>query len=158
MTIDLDAATRDGTLSIDGVGLQRLAWTVLDLTPFWEGPEQRGDDTMIPGRPGVLSNPRRADTTTVSLRMIIDGNFTPTGEPAPDPRGQLRLNIKYLRTNVSDPTYTGDGTRTLTIVTRDGATLTGPVTVGKLKLGDQATAIARAVLPITIPDGVLTES
>lgn len=158
MTIDLAAATRDGVLTIDGVAMQRLAWAVLDVTPLWLGPDQRGADTEIPGRPGGLANPRRADTTTLTLRMIIDGGYTPAGVWAPDPRAQLRLNVKYLRDNVSDPTYIGDGRRTLTLVTRDGATLSGLVHVGKLQLGDQVQGVARAALPISITDGDLTET
>ncbi len=158
MTIDLAAATRDGVLTIDGVAMQRLAWAVLDVTPLWLGPDQRGADTEIPGRPGGLANPRRAATTSVTLRMIIDGQYDPAGVWQSDPRRQLRLNVKYLRDNVSDPTYIGDGRRTLTLVTRDGATLSGQVHVGKLQLGDQAQGLARAALPITITDGDLAES
>lgn len=158
MSIDLAAATRDGVLTIDGVAMQRLAWAVLDVTPLWLGPDQRGQDLEIPGRPGSLANPRRAATTTVSLRMIIDGQYNPAGVWQSDPRAQLRLNIKYLRQQVSDPTYIGDGRRTLVLHARDGATLTGLVTVGKLQLGEQVQGVARAALPITITDGDLAES
>lgn len=158
MTIDLAAATRDGVLTIDGVLMQRLAWAVLDVTPLWLGPDQRGADLEIPGRPGALANPRRAAATSVTLRMVIDGHYDPNGLWQPDPRQQLRLNVKYLREQVSDPTYIGDGRRTLVLVTADGATLTGDVHVGRLQLGDQVQGLARAALPISITDGALTET
>lgn len=155
--IDLDAATRDGTLTIDGVAMQRLAFAVLDLWPLLDGPDQRGDDTRIPGRPGVLSNPRRADATTRSLRMVIDGTYDLNGVLAADARTQVLETVLFLRQNVSDPTYTDDGTRTATIVLRNGTTLQGPVTVGPLRIGDQSGPIARATLQITMPEGLLPE-
>ena len=156
--IDLAAVTRDGVLTIDGVAMQRPAWAVLDVTPLWLGPDQRGDDLVIPGRPGALPNPRRAATTARTLRMIIDGQYDPAGVWQSDPRAQLRRNIAYLREHVSDPTYIGDGRRTITLVTPDGVTYTGQVHVGPLQLGDQVRGLARAALPITITDGDLTAS
>jgi hypothetical protein len=156
--IDLAAATRDGILTISGVTMMRPAFAVLDVTQLWEGPDQRGDDTEIPGRPGALSNPRRAAETTIDLRMLIDGTYRVDGTPAPDPVAQVRLTLKYLRQNVSDPTYIGDGTRTLVLATADGATLTGPVTVGKIRVGTRGQMFARAVMPVTIPAGALVET
>lgn len=155
--IDVAAATRDGTLTIDGVTMQRQAFAVLDLWPLLDGPEQRGEDTRIPGRPGVLSNPRRADATTRALRMIIDGTYTVAGELADDPRTQMWRTVRWLRTNVADPTYLTDGTRVARIVLRDGTVLQGPVTVGPLRLGEQGGPMARATLQITMPAGQLPE-
>lgn len=156
--IDLAAATRDGTLSIDGVAMQRLAFAVLDLWPLLDGPDQRGEDTRIPGRPGVLSNPRRADSTTRVLRMVIDGTYDLDGELAADPRTQVLETVLWLRENVADPTYSDDGTRTATIVLRNGTTLAGAVTVGPLRLGEQSGPVARASLQITMPEGTLAEA
>jgi hypothetical protein len=158
VSIDLVAATRDGVLTIDGVAMQRLAWAVLDVTPLWLGPDQRGQDLEIPGRPGALPNPRRAATTSRTLRMVIDGQYDPAGVWQSNPRQQLRRNISYLREHVSDPTYIGDGRRTITLVTPDGVTYQGHVHIGALQLGDQVQGVARAALPITITDGALTET
>lgn len=155
--IDVAAATRDGTLVIDGVQMARKAFAVLDLWPLLDGPEQRGEDTRIPGRPGVLSNPRRADTTTRSLRMVIDGRWRVDGTASDDPRTQVWTTVRYLRTNVADPTYLTDGTRTVTITLRDGTVLSGACTVGPLRLGEQAGPVVRATLQITMPDGELAQ-
>lgn len=156
--IDVDATMCDGTLTIDGVLMHRRAFAVLDIGPFLVGAPQRGEDTTIPGRPGVLSNPRRDDVASFSLRMVIDGDWTPEGLPAADPRAQFWLNVKWLGDFVSDPTYLTDGTRIATVVTADGRTLTGPVTVGPLQLGTRSRSLARAALGIVVPAGRLTES
>lgn len=153
--IDLAAATRDGALSIDGVVMARPAFAVLDVWPLLQGPEQRGDDTRIPGRPGVLSNPRRADAATITLRLIIDGTYRVDGTLASDPRAQVLTTSLYLRQYVTDPTYVGDGTRTATVVTASGLTFSGPVTVGPLRIGEQGGPLARATIQITMPEGYL---
>ena len=153
--IDLAAATRDGTLWISGVLMMRPAFAVLDVWPLIQGPDQRGEDTVVPGRPGVLSNPRRATSTTVQLRMVIDGEREVDGSVAEDPRAQVWETVKYLRAFVADPTYLTDGTRTARLVLRNGDELEGPVTVGPLRLGEQGGPIARAALTVTMPQGLL---
>lgn len=155
--IDLEVAKADGILTIDNVAMQCPAWAVLNVNLLWGPADQRGEDLLIPGRPGRLPNPRRIDATKVQLRMVIDGRVDRTGAPWPQgEREGLRRNLLFLRTNVTDPTNVGDGTRTARLATPDRAlTLTGAVTVENLRLGDRVGPLWKALLELSIPAGVL---
>lgn len=157
MNIDVGAASRDGVLTIDGVAMMCPAWAITDVTPLWMGPAQRGTDLLIPGRSGQLPNPRRADLTKVTLRMVIDGTVDRTGAAWPcGEREGLRRNVLFLRENVSDPTNLGDGTRALALVTPDlSSTLRGRATIEGLRTGVRSGPIWVAVLELSLPDGAL---
>jgi hypothetical protein len=157
VNIDVAAVSRDGVLTIDSVVMMCPAWAVTDVTPLWMGPAQRGQDLLIPGRPGQLPNPRRADLTKVTLRMVIDGSVDRTGAAWPcGEREGLRRNVLFLRQNVSDPTNHGDGTRGLSLVTPDqSSTLTGRATIEALRTGVRSGPVWVATLELALPDGAL---
>lgn len=153
--LDWECTRDDGTLTIDGVVMHCPAFVVLDVDRFWLGPDQRGADLMIPGRPGVLPNPRRADVTQVQLRLIVDGRLDRLGGEWPNPNQGLHENLTWLRQNVTDPTYTGDGTRTLLLTSPDGSTTyTGPAHVS-MSQGARVGPIMRGLLRLSLPDGAL---
>jgi hypothetical protein len=156
--IDVAAASRDGVLTIDGVVMMCPAWAVTDVTPLWMGPTQRGSDLLIPGRPGQLPNPRRADATKVTLRMVLDGSVDRDDVPwTCGEREGLRRNVLFLRQHVSDPTNIGDGTRGLALVTPDlSSTLTGRATIEALRTGVRSGPVWVATLELSLPDGALS--
>lgn len=158
MSIDVAATLRDGRLTIDGVVMHCPAFAVVDVTPLWESPKQRGEDLLIPGRPGQLPNVRRVDATPVTLRMVIDGRVQRSGAVwTCGEREGLRRNVLWLRQHIADPTNTGDGTRALTLTTPDqSSTLTGSATIEGLRVGTKAGPIWRATLELTLPTGTLT--
>lgn len=142
--------------------MHRPAFAVIDVTLLWTGPPQRGADLVIPGRAGVLSMPRRAQARQVSLPMVIDARFAVDDDPIDEPGdGDAELAnrhalLDWLGLNVSDPTYTGDGTRTATL-TGTGTNLdrAGPVTVEGITPGRTMRGLMVATLDLTLPAGVL---
>lgn len=153
--LDWECTRDDGTLTIDGVMMHCPAFAVLDVAKLWEGPDQRGDDVKIPGRPGVLATPRRADVTPVTLRLVIDGRMDRLGNEWPTPAQGLLENVLWLRENVTDPTYIGDGTRTVSLTSPDGSrTFEGPAHVSMVP-GARLGPVARYALSLSLPDGAL---
>jgi len=147
-----------GTLEIDNVPMSCPAWSTLDLTSLWLGPAQRGEDRILPGVSGVVPYRRRATVRTVTLEMVIVGEVDHTGAVNADPWDGLRHNIWYLRTNVTDPTNIGDGTRNAVVTMPDGVTTRqADVHVGELVLGEHDNyARYLATLELSIPAGVFT--
>lgn len=146
-----------GTLTIDGFLLNTAAYDLCDLTELWLGPEQRGTDVLLPGAAGVVPLVRRATVSTYELPMVIDGSVNADGTDYPgDPLAGLEAHLDALRANVTDPTGTGDGTRTAVLTTPSGDTRTAEVHVGRIQLGVQVDGRALATLPISVPAGVFT--
>jgi hypothetical protein len=154
--MDYLPSTWDGTLTIASVSMHTPAWSVFDVATLWAGPEARGEDLLIPGRAGRVAMPRRADATTRSLPMLIDGSVDRTGTPWVSYRDGFRRNLLYLRQNVTDPSA---GTRTVTLTTpagvAPGPTLTGAAHVS-LEVGEPVQGLWRAVLTLTFPAGGLS--
>lgn len=154
--LSVPVSQADGILSITGLPLHTPAYAILDLTPLWMGPDIRGEDLLIPGRTGVLPLPRRATVTTKSLPMIIDGRYDRLGNRWDNEREGLRRNIALLRTYFTDPTYSGDGTRWLTLTSPTNiVTLSGPVHVTGIEVGREYGPIWRASLNLSLPLGTL---
>ena len=102
--IDVTGTQIDGSLTINGVLMHNAAFAVVDVTPLWDGPSWRGEDLLVPGVQGRRPRPRRRDYTEKSLRMVIDGQFTPAGDTHGSERGGLRSNLFYLRTYLAEGT------------------------------------------------------
>lgn len=156
--IDLARARVAGELSIDGEAMQRAAFAVTNVTDLWLGAPQRGSDLTIPGRPGVLSMPRRATTRSVTLPMTLDGRFDVDGDPTYDGNELegMRVLLAWLTANVTGPTYLTDGTRAATLTVPGGPiTGSGPVTVEGIEVGQKVRGLWAAVLDLTIPAGAL---
>lgn len=144
------------TLEIDGVSLNVLGFCLApDLTPLLAGSAQRGEDRLVPGSAGVIANPRRITVTVVNLELLIFGDNTEAGVAHPDARTGIYRNLKYLKDNVTDPTGTGDGTRTATLTWQGEAPVTKPVHVlGSLDTADARTTMVRGVLRLSFPEGL----
>lgn len=114
--------TRAEYLEIATVPLATPAWRILDLSSLWDGPEVRGDDLLIPGAAGVLTQPRRATVTRKVLPIAIFGEQDREGNVYPNPFTGVRTNLDYLYTNVFAPVSTGNGTRAAIHHLADGVT------------------------------------
>ena len=140
-------------LEINSVPLATPAWSLANLFVMWSGPATRGQDRLIPGTTGALSNPRRPTVTSRTLLLDIFGDRDWEGASNADPRDGLWRNIAHLRANVTDPG--GDVTATLHLP--DGTTVSGPVHIESFELGgDLGPHAARAAIDITILHGALT--
>lgn len=114
--------TRAEYLEISTVPLSTPAWWIKDLYQLYDGPEVRGEDLEIPGAAGVLTQPRRATATRKVLTLVVDGWKDREGNIYADPITGLRTNMDYLKTNVTAPVSTGNGTRPAVLHLKDGST------------------------------------
>jgi hypothetical protein len=153
--MEWESTTWDGTLTIGAVSMHCPAWVVYDVHQLWAGPDERGEDVLIPGAAGRLAMPRRADKTVFMLPMEIDGSVSRSDVPYADFRDGYRRNLLWLRQNVTDPVSSGNGTRSVSLTTpAAGPTLTGAAHVS-LHTGDQELGVWRAVLTLSFPAGGL---
>lgn len=154
--INVTATMRAGAVTIDGVLMHRDAFAIVDPTDLWLPADQRGGNLTIPGRPGTIPLPRRATESTRSLPMLIDGRIDPAGDAYTDELAGLAATLDWLEENVTGPTYTGDGTRTLTLTDPDaGPDREGQVQVGAVTVGRKWRGLWLATLDIIIPAGRL---
>lgn len=144
------------TLEIDGVSLNVPGFCIVaDLSPLLAGSAQRGEDRRVPGSAGVIANQRRIDITVVNLPLMIFGDNTEAGVAHPDIRTGIYRNLKYLQANVTNPTGTGDGTRTATLTWQSETPVTKPVHVlGSIDTADARTTMVRGVLRLSFPEGL----
>lgn len=150
--IDVGCTTENGTLYVEGEIMHRPAFTVMDVSPLWQGPDQRGTNLMIPGRPGTIAMPKRAAETMVSLRMLLDGRRTVGGGAKSNYSDGLFDITMWLRA-LTAPTPTP---RNLTLYAPDGITSIGGTGQLRFTLGDRVGPLQRALLEITLPEGYLT--
>lgn len=153
--IDVAGSLADGELRVSGSTMHTPAYAPVDLTELWEGPDQRGDDLMIPGAPGVLPMPRRADVSERRVHMVIDGSVAYTGAVWSNEREGLRRNVARIRSIASDPTGVGDGTRAITLTSPDGLTTLSGYAHVSLKVGAKTKGLWRAELVLSLPSGYL---
>lgn len=156
--IGLNYSTKYGALTLNDIGMHRLAWDVLNVADLWGSAKTRGEDRIVPGSDGVRSYRRRPTTTTVTLNLVITGVVDPDGTPYTDPVDGLFQNIWYLRQYVADPRGSGDGTIPLELLMPDGSTWGADVTIEDgLQLGDMMRYHRRAVLDVVLPLGSIAE-
>lgn len=149
----LNPTTVYGTLAIDETEMNCPAWDVLNVHDLWAGPPTRGEDRIVPGTSGRRSYRRRADAVTYSLEVVITGQVDPDGDPYADPVVGLLTNIDLLRSNVTDPTGVGDGTRPAVLTLPDLTTRNADVTVEGMELGRLVRSERLATIDLTIPSG-----
>lgn len=155
--------TRTEYLSFDAAGsypavpLNTPGWDCQDYSGLYGNPPTVGEDRIIPGTNGRLAVKRQLDELTVSLPMTIYGEANHEGTAYADARIGMRTNLLFLRTNLLQPITSGNGTRAVTFHLLDGTTDTGSVIVeGDMAVAFAAPTLARAVLRLVIPAGVLT--
>lgn len=152
--IDVGCTQEFGQITIGGVVMHRPAFAITNPEVLMVGPDQRGDDLVIPGRPYALAEPRRGDVTKATFRLLIDSRFTPSGPLNPGSHAAgLDVIMAYLRTYVTNPTYIGDGTRLLSYVGPGGSSGSAGCHVSPLRLGGSGGPIMRATLEVSFPDG-----
>lgn len=95
--IDVAATLTDGALTINGVLLHTPAYAAVDVTELWEPADQRGDNILIPGKPGRVPMPKRDDETERSVPLILDGAVTSTGAVISNPTAGLFGHWMTLR-------------------------------------------------------------
>lgn len=140
-------------LTIDGISLTTPAWWCGDLAPLVDGPDLRGEDTLLPGVAGVVANPRRVTVSKRSVQMFITGDYDRLGVAQTNPRIGLQRNCQYLIDNLLIPPG-GDGTRLAVLTMADETTRSARVHVlPPLELSAAGHRGRRGVLTLSIPGG-----
>lgn len=148
---------------LNSIPLETYAWRTITggYDELLNTPALRGEDLVMPGAAGRRPYPRILDATTVSIPMLLTGEFDEDGNPTTNPRAALLFHRDYLRANLGlaadgDP---DDGTVPFVLHRNDLADWSGPVTFlgihGFTKLGDR-NAMMR--LDLSIPDGELADT
>lgn len=150
--------TCEGTLTLGGVNLNTQGWTVKELWRLWGGQrDYRGTDRLIPFVDGVLSYPRWLNGLRLSLPMIITGFVNSSGATYANSMQGLQTNLATINAVAQAPDpLTTNGTRTISLLTPLGTTLTGTVIPLGLVPGAVTTYIMKATLELLIPAGKLT--
>ena len=147
--------TDDDYLQIGSVPLSTTAWRLEDSFQLWQGAETRGQNRLIPGAAGLRKKPVRVTETAYTLTLAIWGEKDWDGNKYADASAGLYANIAHLRSNVTDPTGVGDGTRTATLHLPSGATITAPIQVRRFRFVALNPTTVEASMDITIPSGAL---
>lgn len=126
----------EGSLSIDGVNMNRPAWAVLGdekgtggLVPLWADFDVRGEDRLLPSVAGVIAYPRRLTVTRYDLRLLVVGDVDSAGSPTADSVIGLQNNIEYIRANVLAPVVSSTGTRAGVLTLPSAATRSATIHV-----------------------------
>lgn len=126
----------EGTLTIDGISMNRPAWGIIPdengnggLLQVITTVDVRGEDRVLPGASGVIPYRRRRTATRYTFRLIVTGDVDENGNPNADAKMGLIDNLLYLRDNVVDPLTTGDGTVPAIWTLPDASTLEADVHV-----------------------------
>jgi hypothetical protein len=147
--------TADDYLQIGSVPLSTTAWALENSYELWAGADTRGRNRLIPGATGVRKKAVRATETSVTLTLAIWGEKDWNNNVNADASAGLYANISHLRTNVTDPTGVGDGTRTATLHLPSGSTISGPIQVRRFRFIALSPTTVEASMEITIPAGAL---
>lgn len=147
-----------GTVTIDGISMHRRAWELIDLTPLFADPAQRGRNRLMPLSPGTIAYAPRLTETRFSLPLLVCGHWDENDDyvAVADIYEQLELNVESLMTTVLLPTGAGSGTRTFEWTLPSGAIVTSEVQVlpsrEPINLG---AACQLRTLELLAPDGDL---
>lgn len=145
------------SITFDAVALGNSAIKVRNLWTFWEPAQLEASNIKLAGVTGMTARKPLVQPTTHSLQLIISGEVSTTGTPDTDYPARLKTNIAYIASNFTNIPSTADGTRTAVLTLPSGATLTGPVHILGLTLGEVVPTAkwALAVLEVSVPAGVL---
>jgi hypothetical protein len=91
------------------------------------------------------------------LELVISGERSTSGTPDTNYPARLKTNLEFIATYFTNIPATADGTRTAILTLPSGATLTGPVHILGLTIGEVVPTAkwALAVLEVSVPAGVL---
>jgi hypothetical protein len=156
-------ASRVEYLSFDTVGaIPALAlnlagcWECVDYSQMYDSPPLLGENRHIPGVTGRTPIKHEEDERQVSLPMVFFGDASYNGTPYSDTRIGLRSNLAYFRTNIMR--QGSATTRAVTFHRLDGTTTEtgGVIVLPPLQVAFAGPTLARAVLTLVIPAGVLS--
>lgn len=129
------------------------AWWLLDMSPLWGVPAERGENDLLPGVAGRAINPKRIDETTYVMAFHITGSVNVTGgAPAVNELAQLYANLAHLRANVCAPDPTIAAFRDAKLILPDASEVSAQVQC-RFDVVAQRGADIDAVFRITIPGG-----
>lgn len=156
-------STADGELILNGVTMHCPAWDIVPVDSpgvraLWVPLGRRGTDVLIPGAPGVLSQPRRLTASLFTFNMVITGACDRLGAAFTNEKIGLETNIGYLDEHVTSPFVSGgadDGTIPARLVMPSGAVREGPVTIEDFTPGAGTRGVWAATLTLTVPAGKL---
>jgi len=142
-------------IDIDGVPLSTPAWETLNFDELNSGVETRGENLIIPRRPGAFIRPRIIDQKIVNIPIIIYGNKAPDGSTYGNAREGLQTNIDLLKAALFNPYQPNDFTRLLTYHRSTTDLEAVCQTKPNLDLERLSPTTARGIITIEIPNGVL---
>ena len=145
------------SITFDAVALGNSAIKIRNLWTFWEPAQLEASNIKLAGVTGMTARKPLVQPTTHSLQLVISGEVSTSGTPDADYPARLKTNIAYIASNFTNIPTTADGTRTAVLTLPSGATLTGPVHILGLTIGEVVSDArwALAVLEVSVPAGVL---
>lgn len=129
-------------------------WWLLDMSPLWGFPAQRGENLVIPGAQGRRPNPRRLDQAIYVMPIHIIGEVNVSGGTYANPLQGLYENLRWLRDNVH-ALPAGSYTREASLTLPDTSELVADVQAN-LQLVSQRGAEADGIFELIIPTGDFT--
>ena len=144
-------------ITFDAVALGNSAIKVRNLWTFWEPAQLEASNIKLAGVTGMTARKPLVQPTTHSLELVISGMLSTTGTPDTNYPSRLKTNLAYIATYFTNIPATADGTRTAVLTLPSAATLTGPVHILGLTIGEVVSDArwALAVLEVSVPAGVL---
>lgn len=157
MSLPFDAATRFEYAEIGGLVLATPAWECIDLSPLYDAPPVRGDDSVVPYHEGSIPSRRIVAAKRVVLPMVVYGDQDREGNANEDGRIGLRRNLDDLKREVARPAQNGaDGTRLLRHVFADGEVRQAPChVIPPLQVGIESPIAVRCTIDVVVPGGVM---
>ena len=151
----IQAANCLGTLSLGGVSMNRDAWSVLNIGSLWEPAPKRGENLLIPFRPGRMQLARMRDQRTDTLDLLVVGTVDVTGVPTADPYEGLEANIDWLNDNVFDYAETMFSF-SATLTKPSGIQWGAQLQIESVKFGWEVGVACTATIDYTLPEGRFT--
>ena len=145
------------SITFDGVSLGNSAIKIRNLWTFWEPAQLEASNIKLAGVTGMTARKPLVQPTTHSLELVISGQVSTTGTPDTNYPARLKTNLAFIATYFTNIPTTADGTRTAVLTLPSAATITGPVHILGLTIGEVVPTAkwALAVLEVSVPAGVL---
>ena len=145
------------SITFDGVSLGNSAIKIRNLWTFWQPAQLEASNIKLAGVTGMTARKPLVQPTTHSLELVISGEVSTTGTPDTNYPSRLKTNLAFIATYFTNIPTTADGTRTAVLTLPSAATITGPVHILGLTIGEVVSDArwALAVLEVSVPAGVL---
>lgn len=149
------AITATEYIEIDGVPIATPAWIATDLSELNDGPQNRGENLIIPRRPGAIFRSKISDAKIANIPVVIFGDKDAEGNAHADPRKGLIDNINSLKKALTTPNTPNNNARYMVYHRASGDVEAYVQTSPKLDITPIGPTSARAVISIEIPSGTL---